>query len=115
MGLLLFLFVITMFVVIWIGCSILQYRISRYSTEKVGWKSVGNFFLLVLAPIAVVALSIFLNIQFNLVSEQAGQGYGWAYVMYFMLQFVVVPLKAFLLLIIHFVTRRKRNKVSFEI
>lgn len=115
MGLILFLFVIIMFAAIWIGCSVLQYRISRYSTEKAAWKSIGNLFVLMLAPIAAVALSIFLNIKLHLVSDQAGEGYGWAYVLYFMLQFVVVPLKAILLLIIHFVTRRKRNKISFEI
>ncbi|MEH7444244.1 hypothetical protein V7201_18175 [Bacillus sp. JJ1122] len=107
MGYLFFLLAMAMIAGIWFGCLVLQIRISKYSTEKAGWKTFGNFLLLTLGPIAVVALSLFLSIQFNKEDEYTGQGVGWFYVMFFMFQFIGIPAKAILLPVMHAVIRKK--------
>lgn len=107
MGYVFFLLAMAMIAGIWYGCLVLQIRISKYTTEKAGWKIFGNFLLLTLGPIAVVALSLFLSIQFNKEDEYTGQGVGWFYVMFFMFQFIGIPAKAILLPVMHTVIRKK--------
>lgn len=107
---LLFLLALAMIGGIWYGCLILQIRISKYSTEKAGWKTFGNFLLLTCGPIAAVALSLFLNMPITNESEYTGQGIGWLYVIFFMLQIISIPAKAILLSIMHVVIRKKELK-----
>jgi hypothetical protein len=107
---LLFLLALAMIGGIWYGCLILQIRISRYSTEKAGWKTFGNFLLLTFGPIAAVGLSLFLSMQVIDESEYTGQGVGWLYVIFFMLQIISIPAKAILLPIMHVVIRKKELK-----
>lgn len=106
---LLFLLALAMIGAIWYSCLILQLRISKYSTGKAGWKTFGNFLLLTLGPIAAVALSLFLSMQITNESEYTGQGVGWLYVIFFMLQIISIPAKAILLPIMHVVTRKKES------
>jgi uncharacterized membrane protein YuzA (DUF378 family) len=111
MGFVLFTFVLIGIAGIWYGCSMLQLRISDPSTSYSGWKTFGNIVLLVIGPIAVVAFSIFLITQFDLISDQSGEGFGWLYVIYFMLQIVVIPAKAIYLPILHVVTKKRKQKM----
>lgn len=110
MGYLLFLLALAMIGGIWYGCLTLQIRISKYSTEKAGWKTFGNFLLLTFGPIAAVALSLFLSTQLINESDYTGQGVGWLYVIFFMLQVISIPAKAILLPIMHVVIRKKESK-----
>jgi hypothetical protein len=110
MGYLLFLLALAMIGGIWYGCLILQVRISKYSIEKAGWKTFGNFLLLTLGPIAAVAFSLFLSTQVTNESEYTGQGVGWLYVIFFMFQIISIPAKAILLPIMHVVIRKKELK-----
>jgi hypothetical protein len=105
----LFLITLAMIGGIWYVCLVLQLRISKSSTEKAGWKTFGNLLLLILGPLAVMALSLFVLTQFDVISDQTGQGIGWLYVIYFMLQIIVIPAKAIFLPIMHVVTRKKEN------
>jgi hypothetical protein len=107
---LLFLIALAMIGGIWYVCLILQIRISRYSTEKAGWKTFGNFLLLTFGPIATVALSLFLSMQVTNESEYTGQGVGWLYVIFFMFQIISIPAKAILLPVMHVVIRKKEMK-----
>lgn len=107
---LLFLIALAMIGGIWYVCLILQIRISRYSTEKAGWKTFGNFLLLTFGPIAAVALSLFLSMQVTNESEYTGQGVGWQYVIFFMFQIISIPAKAILLPVMHVVIRKKEMK-----
>jgi hypothetical protein len=111
MGLVLFVLVIAAIGGIWYGCSVFQYKLSSQPTSYVGWKIFGNILLLVLGPLAVVALSLFLMTQFDIVSDQTGQGLGWFYVIYFMLQFFVIPAKVIYLPIFYFIVKKKRGKL----
>lgn len=110
MGYLFFFLAMALIAGIWYGCLVLQIRISKYSTENAGWKTFGNFLLLVIGPNAAVGLSIFLNIQFNHEDEYTGQGVGWFYVMFFMFQFISIPAKAILLPVMHNVIRKSEHK-----
>jgi hypothetical protein len=111
MGLLLFLVVLAAIGGIWYGCSALQYKLSRKPASNVGWKTFGNILLLVMGPIAVAAFSLFLITQFDLISDQSGQGFGWLYVIYFMMQIIVVPVKVIYLTVFHFVVKKKGEKM----
>ncbi|WP_079504961.1 hypothetical protein [Mesobacillus jeotgali] len=114
MGLLLFLIVLAAIGGIWYGCSSLQYKLSRKHTTHIGWKTFGNILLLIVSPIAVVAFSLFLMTQLSLVSDQSGQGIGWLYVIYFMLQIIVIPAKVIYLTVFHFVVKKKRGKLVID-
>lgn len=107
---LLVLLALVMIGAIWYGCLILQIRISKYCTEKAGWKTFGNFLLLTLGPIAAMALSLFLGMQITNESDHTGQGVGWLYVIFFMFQIISIPAKAILLPIMHVVIRKKEIK-----
>lgn len=107
---LLFLIALAMIGGIWYVCLILQIKISRYSTEKAGWKTFGNFLLLTFGPIAAVALSLFLSMQVTNESEYTGQGVGWLYVIFFMFQIISIPAKAILLPVMLVVIRKKEMK-----
>jgi hypothetical protein len=110
MGYLIFLFALAMKGGIWYGCLILQIRISKYSTEKAGWKTFGNFLLLTFGPIAAMALSLFLSMQVTNESEYTRKGVGWLYVIFFMFQIIGIPAKAILLPVMHVVIRKKEMK-----
>lgn len=105
----LFLMALWMIGGIWYGCLVLQIRISKYATEKAGWKTFGNFLLLTFGPIGAVALSLFLSMQVSNDSEYTGQGVGWFYVIFFMFQIISIPAKAILLPVMHVVIRKKEN------
>lgn len=111
MGLVLFVLVIAAIGGIWFGYSVFQYKLSSQPTPYVWWKIFGNILLLVLGPIAVVALSLFLMTQFDIVSDQTGQGIGWFYVIYFMLQIFVIPAKIIYLPVFHFIVKKRREKL----
>ncbi|MBT2684708.1 hypothetical protein [Bacillus sp. ISL-37] len=111
MGHVLFAFVLAAIGGIWYGCSMLQLRISNPSTSHAGWKTFGNIVLLVLGPIAVVAFSLFLITQFDLILDRSEEGFGWVYVIYFMLQIIVIPAKALYLPILHVLARKRKQKL----
>jgi hypothetical protein len=104
-------FDVIMIMVSIVGCLILQWKISSSTKEKKLLKSVGNYLLFVILPAIFVFLTLFIMIVFKMDIVQSGDGaIGWLYVIYIWLLMALIPIKAVILVIVHFIAKAVASK-----
>ncbi|MCM3587432.1 hypothetical protein M3182_16985 [Mesobacillus maritimus] len=79
------------------------------SQNKVLLKSFGNFLLLTVIQILLLIAFVFLNIEMN---PRSGEASGWLFVMYVLFSPVILIGNLAIIMITHFVQKKKQNSLS---